>query len=429
MRVGGVPGLSHPEIGLVLGGWVAEFIMRRIPVLLIPIGDFAVATVAANLVDQSQIPVVESGIVRTTVFPNKLRQMRREAGYEMLTDFVRETGLEQINYTRLAKIERGQIFPRPDEVLAIAKALKVEPMDFFIDTVDKDFDRERWAREHIEASLTFRGGARADMRIGAALRQRRRDLGLSTTDLKKKFGMPSATASRIENAERPFFRWPDKIRKSAAKIMGGTSARDIARKVEAYEEDGSLNRVMAELFSEHSLNVRHNTALLMLVRKLPGKRAEKFADRLEKMMAEKGQDEWVLDASVIAMPEGPDIFSEGKKMPILGGKTNNGWTHLSETGDTFTRSFDRPGIAFSLDKPVLGPGIPASALLVFELIDKSEIKGEMILALVEGTRVRVVSARPAGRGFKLSQVDPDWQSSLAKEGNVRVAKLSQIEMS
>ena len=115
-------------------------------------------------------------------------------------------------------------------------------------------------------------------------------------------------------------------------------------------------------------------------------------------------------------------------MSVLEGKTHDGWTMLSETTKTFTRNFDGPGIAFRLDKPVLGIRIPSSALLVFELIDRSEVEGEMVLALIDGPRVRVVSARPVGRGFKLAQVNPDWQSTLSTESNVRVAKLSQIEM-
>ncbi|MAF27623.1 MAG: hypothetical protein CL820_12395 [Croceicoccus sp.] len=386
------------------------------------------APVAAKFVEQPQVHIVESGIVRSTVFPNKLRDLRREAGYEMLTDFIRETGLEEISYIRLAKIERGQIFARPDEIIEIAKLLNVDPMSLFIDTAEKDFDRETWARDHTEASLTFRGGTREDMRIGAALRIRRRELGLSTTDLKKKYGMPAATASRIENAERPFHRWPDKTRKAIARMMGGASMRDIARSVTAYEQEGRLDAMMAELFSQQSLDQRHNASLLALVQKLPGKRAEKFAAKLEKMMTEKGLVDWSSNLSLVAAAEEPDIVSEDQTMPVLEGKTHDGWTMLSETKKTFTRNFEGPGIALKLDKPVLGMGIPTSALLVFELIDRFEVKGEMVLALIDGPRVRVVSARPAGRGFKLAQVNPEWQSSLSKESNVRVAKLSQIEM-
>jgi len=387
-----------------------------------------VAPVAAKFVEQPQVQIVDSGIVRSTVFPNKLRDLRRKAGYETLVDFIRETGLEEINYIRLAKIERGQIFPRPDEVVALAKLLNVEPMSLFIDTVEKDFDRESWARDHTEASLTYRGGTREDMKIGAALRIRRRELGLSTTDLKKKFGIPAATASRIENAERPFHRWPDKIRRSAARMMGGTSMRDIARSVTAYEQEGRLDAMMAELFSQRSLDQRHNASLLFLVKKIPGKKAENFAAKLENMMAEKGLVDWSSKLSLVAAGAQPDIFCEDRTMSVLEGKTHEGWTMLSETKKTFTRNFDGPGIAFKLDKPVLGIGIPSSALLVFELIDRSEVEGEMVLALIDGSRVRVVSARPAGRGFKLAQVNPDWQSTLSKESDVRVAKLSQIEM-
>lgn len=386
------------------------------------------ATVAAKVLEQSQVPVVENGIVRSTVFPNNLRQLRRDAGYEKLKDFLRVTGLKDVNYTRLAKIERGQIFPRPQEVMALAEALSIDPMDIFIDTVNEDFDRDAWAREHIEASLTFRGGSRADMRIGAAVRIRRRELGLSTTDLSR-FKLPAATASRIENAERPYNRWTPKVHKSVVKLMGGSSMRDVGLKISEYEKNGILDETMAELFSPQSLDQRQNTSLLALVRKIPGARAEAFASKLERVMAERGQAEGVRSSQVLFGEAGPDIFSKEKKMPIMEGKTSDGWTLLNETDETFTRNFENPGIAFKLDKPVLGMGIPLNALLVFELIDRSEVAGNMVLALIDGPRVRVVSARTYGRGFKLEQADPEWKSSLSKEGDVRVAKLAQIELS
>ena len=138
----------------------------------------------------------ENGIVRSTVFPNLLRDVRQEKGFDSLTDFHKV--IPEITYSRLAKIERGQIFPRPDEIISIAEKLECEAEDLLIDVTDPEFDREAWARDHVEASLSYRGGTMADMRLGAALRIRRHELERSTTDMKE-FGLPAATVSRIEN--------------------------------------------------------------------------------------------------------------------------------------------------------------------------------------------------------------------------------------
>ena len=383
---------------------------------------------AANVVHSSQIPVVENGIARLTVFPNKLREIRREAGYETLKDFVEATKLDAVNYIRLAKIERGQIFPRPEEMLALAEVLKVEPIDLVIDTLDGKFDRVAWAHENIKATLKFSGGNRKDMRIGAALRVRRRILGIPILSLQA-FGLPAATASRIENAERPFERWKPKVQKAVARAFGLRSMDNVEKVIDSYEEDGSLAATMAELFSPEALAERHDNNLLSLLRALPGKKAQRMANKLEEQMAASGVS--LPSAFNVARDdEGQEVnlLSSATSLTVYVGKTKDGETELVESNEPFSRGIDTPGIAIRLDKPVLGMGLPTSALLVFEEFDRKDVSEGMVLGLMHGSTIRVVSARAVGRGFAIEQAEPQWRSTLTAEAKSKILKLAQIEL-
>lgn len=382
----------------------------------------------ANKVHSSQIPVVENGIARLTVFPNNLRDVRRDAGHETLKEFVKATKLEALNYTRLAKIERGQIFPRPEETLDLAKVLKVDPMDLVIDTLDGKFDREAWARDNIEANLEFRGGSREDMRLGAALRVRRRILGIPLSNLQA-FGLPAATASRIENAERPFSRWKPKVQKAVARVFGLRSMDGVEGVLESYEEDGILAETMAELFSPEALTARHDANLLALLTALPGKEAKKMAAKLREQMAASG----ISTTSFMAIArndEGEEVnlLSSASSLSVYQGKTKDGLTELVESDEPFTRAMDTPGLAMRLDKSVLGMGLPTTALLVFEEFDRKDVADGMVLGLIHGTTIRVVSARAVGRGYALEQADPHWRSTLTAEAKSRILRLAQIEL-
>lgn len=383
---------------------------------------------AANVVHSSQIPVVENGIARLTVFPNNLREIRREGGYETLKDFVEATKLDAVNYIRLAKIERGQIFPRPEEMLALAEVLKVEPMDLVIDTLEGKFDRVAWARENIKATLKFSGGNREDMRIGAALRVRRRILGIPILSLQA-FGLPAATASRIENAERPFERWKPKVQKAVARAFGLRSMNNADKVIDSYEEDGSLAATMAELFSPAALAERQDNNLLSLLRALPGKKAQRMANKLEEQMAASGVS--LASAFNVARDdEGQEVnlLSSATSLTVYVGKTKDGLTELVESDEPFTRAMDTPDLAMRLDKSVLGMGLPTTALLVFEEFDRKDVADGMVLGLIHGTTIRVVSARAVGRGYALEQADPHWRSTLTVEAKSRILRLAQIEL-
>lgn len=381
------------------------------------------------------VPVVENGIVRTTIFPNNLREIRRKKGYESLQDFTAAFDFGKLTYTRVAKIERGQVIPRSSEVIDLAKALKVDPIELFIDFTDDSFDSEQWARENVEAKLKFRGGDRDDMRIGAAMRLRRLSLKLSTTALDR-FGMPSATASRIENAERPIERWDLRTHKSMYRLFGARSMKSVLAMVDEYDEAGKLAPMMYELFSLESLELRQNSQVAGLLKDIPGKKARDLQAKLQQKVEESKSRAGSQDAkAALRIAENAtddrDVFELGQSaeaLVVYEGETVSGVTRLSPSKDKVERKSGKACFAMRLDKSVLGLGLPANAMLVFEEIERADIEDGMVIALINGFSARVVHARAAGRGYRLQQIDPEWKSTLSVEPSQKVAKMVQVEL-
>jgi len=357
----------------------------------------------------------ENGVVRSTVFPNRLRDVRREKGYESLTEFDRS--VPDITYSRLAKIERGQIFPRPEELVSIADALGVEAGELLIDFTDPDFDPEAWARDQVEASLSYRGGALADMRIGAALRLRRHELDRSTTDMKD-FGLPAATVSRIENADRPFSRWGEDIVQGVRRVFGVTSPAGMTRKINAYEKDGSLHEMMYELFSVESLRARQVGPFAQIAAVIPGERGRQIAKSIE-MAAISGAND---------LADVDEAMSRLATTPVYEGVSlSDGSMVLHSTEDTVRRKAGTKAIAVRADRQILGP-IDKSSVMVFEPIERDEVKENMVVAVMDGKSVMIGAIHRMGRGFRLVQTDPDLSVCLSSlEGDL--ARMVQVTVS
>lgn len=221
-------------------------------------------------------------IARGVVFPNHVRDVRRSKNYETLRDFdgKAKVGGTVITYNRLAKIERGEVVPDASEITGIAKALKVTVDELLVDPTSPMFDRTAWARDHIEASLKNRGGDVEAMKLGAAMRVHRLSLKLSTSDLKR-YGLPAATASRIENAERPLERWARDVKNGIAAFFGVDSFRKVEERVGKMFETGELTAMLSELFSEEAIEARNNRKARSLLAQLPGTAAKKIVEHLD----------------------------------------------------------------------------------------------------------------------------------------------------
>ncbi|MBS7671542.1 helix-turn-helix transcriptional regulator [Croceicoccus sp. 1NDH52] len=378
----------------------------------------------------ASVPVVENGVVRYTVFPNALRDLRRKKGYDTLQAFVNDTNIE-VNYTRLAKIERGQVYPRADEIRSISSALGVPVSKIFIDTTDPQFDREAWAHSHIEASLLYVGGNREDMRLAAAMRIRRKELGLSTTNLGK-FKLPAATASRIENAERPFSRWPDKVKNAVRRVFGASSMLDVSKAVNAYERDGKLAEMMYELFSPASISERNSRALLNLLTSLDDKKLADLQKKVEgQLRAGKGLsvESGEVDIDRLPVVDEIDVLQSGASISVYQAKTRDGVSQLEATSEKAKRDNAKSnGLVIRVDEAILGMGIVPGSLVHFEELERSAVKDGMILALINGDKVRIVGARAMGRGFTLQQTSPEWKGTLGQvEGKIAVMTKMEVK--
>ena len=345
--------------------------------------------------------IEENGVVRSTVFPNRLRDVRREKDFESLTEF--HAGLGSITYSRLAKIERGQIFPRADELITIAKHLDVEPDDLLIDVTDPTFDREAWAKENVEASLAFRGGNLQDMRIGAALRLKRHELGRSTTDMKR-YGLPAATVSRIENADRPFDRWAPDIVQGVKKVFGVNSMVKLMEKVEEYKASGELDEMMQELFSTDTLRSRQAGPFAQLATAIPGEKGRKIARSL--------QLDTLVKKTELTLPQ--DAISTENKLPVYGGiSLCDGSLALHKSEETFSRRKKAQALAIRPDRQILGP-LDLKSVMIFEKIDRSKIEESMVIAVLRERSVMIGSVHKMGRGFRFVQTGSEASMSLSQ---------------
>lgn len=363
----------------------------------------------------ARIQLENNGVARSIAFPNRVRDVRHDAGFGTLRDFDAKV---DVSYNRLAKIERGEVVPTPEEILGIAEALSVPVGRLLIDTTSPDFDREKWARDHVEASLQHRGGDLPAMILGAAMRTERITRRLSTTDLKD-FGLPAATASRIENADRPLDRWDLKVKKSIAKLMGAPSFAEARKLAERRYRAGDLDAMLKELFSPEKIRARENKKVQDLLKKLPGKEAESILSKIE--------------AESQSLPEATRITSRGKafsllaandakpepvKAPaerrparaatatlaVMGVPLPGGRIGLEDAGSTVARP-DGAGpeaIAIRMVKATLGPGLPAGSILIADPA-QTVSAGDLIVVMDAdgGTAMAMASEDDGNGGIRL----------------------------
>jgi len=351
------------------------------------------AAPARSMAAPSRLNLEMDPIARGVVFPNHVRDVRRSKNYETLRDFDGKAKVDGtvITYNRLAKIERGEVVPDASEITGIARALKVPVDALLVDPTSPMFDRTAWARDHIEASLKNRGGDLPAMKLGAAMRVHRLSLKLSTSDLKQ-YGLPAATASRIENAERPLERWARDVKNGIASFFGVDSFRKVEARVEKMFESGELTIMLSELFSEEALQARINRRTRSLLAQLPGTAAKKIMEHLDEQyttlpdvlrttarsrhlesMLSAGQDnETSSSEGAAATPviEGGDTDTKGTDdMVVLGARLlGNRITLEAETGRRIARptGVGPEAYAVQVDVSTVGSRIQRGSTVVAE---------------------------------------------------------------
>jgi transcriptional regulator with XRE-family HTH domain len=176
---------------------------------------------------------------RAFVFPNKIRKFRKDKGFSALLKLSEQ--LSSTTYIRLSKIERGEVFAKADELVAIAAALDVTPASLLIDIDDPAFSIADWAAEYQKADNFDCEADRFAVLLAAALRLLRTtsdDLTIAAIEVQ--YGLAPVILSRIENAFKPFERWSDEIQHALFRLFGVTNEGALRAWIEAAHARGDL---------------------------------------------------------------------------------------------------------------------------------------------------------------------------------------------
>ena len=185
---------------------------------------------------------------RSIVFPNAVRDLRRQRGFPRLLAL--SALIPDIPYVRLSKIERGEVIARADELRRIAAALEVAPEQLLVDVEASDFDIAEWAADLQDWSARDLEEDWFAVTLAAALRHRREgDGALSIAAIERNYGIAPVILSRLENAYKTFDRWNAQTVRAVCALLGVPSVQALRAHVEQVRASGVLDAHIALIAS------------------------------------------------------------------------------------------------------------------------------------------------------------------------------------
>ena len=191
---------------------------------------------------------IELDPFRAFVFPNRIREQRRRAGYPKLLALA--NALPEITYIRLSKIERGEVFPRADELARIAAHLNVAASELLIDIDCPDFNIAQWAEPFRDNRPSDPEEDQLAVLVAATLRARRHyDRSLTLAVLDREYGLPAVVLSRLENAQKPLGRWNSGTLSGLCSVFTVPDLKALRQFVREQYARGELNDFLAAVTS------------------------------------------------------------------------------------------------------------------------------------------------------------------------------------
>ena len=340
---------------------------------------------------------------RSIVFPNNVRDARKRSGIAKLLGLSHI--LPEIPYIRLSKIERGEIFAKPAELIAIANALRIKPVQLLIDIATPAFDIALWAAEFQDPAAFDADEDRVAVLLGAALRARRdMDPTLSIATLETDYGIPPVILSRLENAYKTLDRWNDATIHAICRLFGVTDVAALRAYVLNLHANGALDRHLDQV-ANPELRIAKTCAkvdaLRVALARKPASRA--YATAAEKLppprrITDLPAVDQATPSPVIAAIQASESTTV-RLVPIFGAPLGDGLIARTPIGTTA----EAPRIAgpnaygLRICRPTLGPGMPGRATVI---VDPDRFPSSGGLAVVregEGLRLLMITFGRDGR--------------------------------
>lgn len=329
---------------------------------------------------------------KSFVFPNRLRDERRKAGFVNLLRFA--AIVPEIPYIRLSKIERGEVFARAGELRRIAEALGIAPTTLLIDVDALGFDLGRWASQFDDGRPIDAKQERFAILLGAALRARRvADDALSIASIERDFGLAPVNLSRVENAAKPFSRWNAAIQSSILKIFGMPDEAALRDHVEFRYHTGALASVLDDLAN-------------------PAHRLARTRSRIAELRAELA-DECVTGLHASRQPRAAVSSPIAQHLPVYGSPGSDGLIAFTPTATTVRAMGEvSPGsFALNVCRATLGGGLPAGAVVIVDPAKRPVPGSVAVVREGENYRLLIVSIDKTGALVGYS-TNPDREVAL-----------------
>lgn len=337
---------------------------------------------------------------RAHVFPNRVREQRRRLGFPKLLRL--SANIPDIPYIRLSKIERGEVFARPDELRRIAAALNIAPADLLLDIDAPDFDIADWARPFADEEGLDLDEERFAVLLAAALRARRSgDPDLTIARIERDFGLPPVNLSRLENAQKPFARWNAATRQALYALFDVNGEPALRGLVEKRHRDGVLAPYLGAIADPRARHARSSARIAELAAALRGDAGNGAAAAP------------TATAAVAAAPAPAPAPAWIRMIAVRGTALANGL--IADT--PLDRRIEAPSAAgpraFGLQvcRATLGAGLPAQATVIVDP-DRFPAPGGLA-ALREGDAWRLLSVGSSRDGRMIGySVNPDLEIAL-----------------
>ena len=340
-------------------------------------------------------PVIDR--YRSIVFPNNVREARKASGIAKVLGLSRT--IPEIPYIRLSKIERGEIFAKPEELVTIARAVRMKPHQLLIDIDDPTFDIAQWAAELQDPAAFDATEDRMAVLLAAALRVRRdMDAALSIAALESDYGIPPVILSRIENAYKTLDRWNDATLHALCRVFGVADVAALRDHILQVHASGALAEHIDMVAHPRLRIAKTRTRVAALREAVSGKPIRAARDRpATRTPPPLRPVDVVLPHDAATNPPSPLLAAiqaadsaTVRLVPIFGAPLGDGLIARTPTGETVEAPRIAGPNAYGLRvcRPTLGPGLPGRATVI---VDPDRFPSSGGLAVVrEGAGLRLL---------------------------------------